>query len=67
MLQGTLIYPEALIKNQLKIKTRRYSAGGDTIIARKKSAQHWREGVDENGGGPGVRLGKWHQKKSLGR
>ena len=43
---ATVIYPEALIKNQLKIKTRRYSTGGHTDIARKKSTQpqHWREG-----------------------
>ena len=50
-----LIYAEALIKNQLKIKTRRYSAGDDTNIARKKSRQ---------GSGP-VRLKKRQQKQRM--
>jgi hypothetical protein len=61
--RATLIYPKVLIKNQLKIKTRRYTAGGDANIARKKSARHWREFIDENGGGPGVRLRKRQRKK----
>jgi hypothetical protein len=38
----TLIYPETLIKLDLKIKTPKYRVGGDTNIARKKSAQHSR-------------------------
>ena len=48
--RATLIYPKALIKNQIKIKSRDTSADGDTNIARKKSAQPGGKGfIDENG------------------
>jgi len=46
-----IIYAEALIKNQIKIKSRDTSAGGDTNVARRKSAQPGGKGfIDENGG-----------------
>jgi hypothetical protein len=48
--RATLIYPEALIKNQIKNQISRYSADGDTNVARRKSAQPGGKGfIDENG------------------
>jgi hypothetical protein len=57
---------ETWIKFELKTKNRRSSLGGDTNIARRKSARHGGKGfIDENGGGPGVRLRKRQQKRKM--
>ena len=55
LLQDKAYCSEALIKNQLKIKTRRYQYRSRHEHARKKSAQHGKEGR-ERGGAPRVRL-----------
>ena len=62
-LQGNAFYSEILIKKS----NRRYRTGGDTNIARKKSAQRWREGFHRRERRRGVRLRKRHQKKKAHR
>jgi hypothetical protein len=45
-----IIYAEDLIKNQIKNQISRYSADGETNVARRKSAQPGGKGfIDENG------------------
>jgi hypothetical protein len=60
--RATLIYPEALIKNQnsaipVPVATR-------TLHAKRAPSTGGKGFIDENGGGPGVRARKRQQKKA---
>jgi len=61
-----MLPPRAVIDDPIRQRRRRFRQNTATRNIPKSAAQSsvLVEFIDENGGGPGVRLRKWHQKKS---